>query len=166
MNFHHCRNTTDNLGADFFEHYGFLVDCKNHSIIQSSLPPQTIYTEYGRPFPLYFLHTILHINLLINVKKCEYFASDVQFLGHSISSKGISTILAKLDIIKALPLPKSVINFRSFLGAVNFYNMFIPMASSLLSPSSALAVGPKTAIIIWTDNTKSTFDKVILACEI
>ena len=37
------------------------------------------------------------------------------------------------------------------------------MALSLLSPLSALAVGPKTAIITWTDNTKSTFDKVKLA---
>ena len=70
---------------------------------------------------------------------------------------------AKLDIIKALPLPKSVTNLCSFLGAVNFYHRFIPMASSLLSPLSALAVCPKTAIITWTDNTKSIFDKVKLA---
>ena len=56
------------------------------------------------------LHTIFRRlgdnNLLINVKKCKYFASEVQFLGHSISSKGICTIPAKLDIIKVLPLPK------------------------------------------------------------
>ena len=110
------------------------------------------------------LHTIFQRlndnNLLINANKCAYFASEVQFLGHSISSFGVSTIPGKLDVITNLPLPKSVTNLRSFLGAVNFYHRFIPMASSLLAPLSALAVGPKTATISWTDDAKSTFEKV------
>jgi len=37
------------------------------------------------------------------------------------------------------------------------------MALSLLSPVSAIAVGPKTSTTTWTDNTKSTFDKIKLA---
>jgi len=85
---------------------------------------------------IYHLHTIFQRlddkNLLINVKKCEYFVSEVQFLEHSISSKIISTIPTKLNIIKAPPLSKK--NLRSFLGAVNFYHRFILMASSLLTP--------------------------------
>ena len=106
----------------------------------------------------------LHDNhLLINIKKCQYFASEVQFLGHSISSRGISTIPEKLKTIATLPLPKTVTNLRSFLGAVNFYHRFIPMASSLLSPLSALTVGPKSSLISWTDHAKSAFEHTKLA---
>ena len=82
------------------------------------------------------LHTIFRRlddnNLLINVQKGEYYASEVQYLGHSISSKGIYTIPAKLDTINTLLLLKSVTNLHTFLGEVNFYHMFISMASSLL----------------------------------
>ena len=99
-------------------------------------------------------------NLLINEKKCEYFSSEVKFLGHSISLDGIRTIPEKLDVIKSLPLPRTVTNLRSFLGAVNFYHKFIPMASSLLSPLSMLAVGPKLSIVPWTDISKTAFTNV------
>jgi len=76
------------------------------------------------------LHTIFQRlndnNLLINVKKCEYFASEVQFLGHSISSFGVFTIPGKLNVITTLLLPKSLTNLRSFLGAVNFITDLFP----------------------------------------
>jgi len=94
-----------------------------------------------------------------------YLASEVQFLGHSISSRGIDTIPEKLNSINSLPLPKTVTNLRSFLGAVNFYHRFIPMASSLLAPLSALAVGPKTSVIPWTEHTKSIFEDIKLALK-
>jgi len=83
----------------------------------------------------------LNNNLLINQKKCEHFSPEVKFLGHLISSKGIATLPEKLDHINYLPLPRTVTNLRSFLGAVNFDHKFIPMASSILPPLAALAVG-------------------------
>lgn len=99
-------------------------------------------------------------NLIINLKKCIFFAQEVQFLGHLVSSKGVRPLPEKIETISQLKLPKTVTNLRSFLGAVNFYHRFIPQASSLLAPLSSLTTGPKTSAIKWTESTIATFESV------
>jgi len=99
-------------------------------------------------------------NLVINLKKCTFFAEEVQFLGHLLSHKGIRPLPSKLETIALLKLPKTVTNLRSFLGAVNFYHRFIPNASSLLAVLTSLATGPKTANITWSDAAISSFEKI------
>jgi len=101
-------------------------------------------------------------NMVINTKKCEFFTNEVQFLGHLISKKGIRPVPSKLEIISNITLPKTVTKLRSFLGAVNFYHKFIPGASSLLSPLSSLATGPKSSIIPWSDTAIAAFESVKL----
>ena len=105
------------------------------------------------------LHTVFqHLsdnNLLINSKNCEYFSPEVRFLEYSISAGGRETQHNKLK-----PLPRTVTNLRSFLGAVNFYHKFIPVASSLLSPLSVLSVGQKSSTDPWIDTVKSNFAHV------
>ena len=97
---------------------------------------------------------------MVNLRKCEFYSEEVQFLGHLISAKGIRPIPSKLETISNIKLPKTVTNLRSFLGAVNFYHRFLPKASALLSPLSALATGPKTSTIVWSDSNIATFETV------
>ena len=99
-------------------------------------------------------------NLVINLKKCKFFAEEVQFLGHLLSRKGVRPLPSKLETITLLKLPKTVTNLRSFLGAVNFYHRFIPNASSLLAPLTSLAIGPKTTNITWSDSSIATFETI------
>ena len=99
-------------------------------------------------------------NMVINMKKCEFFSTEVQFLGHFVSANGIRPIPSKLEAISEIKLPKTVTNLRSFLGAVNFYHKFIPGASSLLSPLSLLTTGPKSSVIKWSDTSIAAFESV------
>ena len=39
-------------------------------------------------------------NLKINLKKCSFFRTDVQFLGHIVSSQGIKPLFDKVQAIK------------------------------------------------------------------
>ena len=38
--------------------------------------------------------------------KCDFFKSEIHYLGHLISPEGISPLPNKLDCIKHLPVPK------------------------------------------------------------
>jgi transposase InsO family protein len=108
------------------------------------------------------VHTVLdrlnRHNLVINLKKCEFYAREVKFLGHLISENGVSPVPEKLLTISNIPLPKTVTNLRSFLGAVNFYHRFLPNASSRLAVLSTLVTGPKSSHVKWTDAGRASFE--------
>ncbi|GKA22398.1 putative reverse transcriptase domain-containing protein [Tanacetum coccineum] len=52
--------------------------------------------------------------------KCEFWLSNVQFLGHVINSKGIHVDPAKIESIKDWASPKTLTKIRQFLGSENF----------------------------------------------
>ena len=106
------------------------------------------------------LRRLHEFNLVINLKKCVFFADEVLFLGHFISGRGVRPIPDKINAIRELKLPKTVTNLRSFLGAVNFYHRFIPGASALLAPLSNLVKGPKTSLVKWDDKSTDTFEQI------
>ena len=58
----------------------------------------------------------------------------VEFLGHHISAKEIQPTLEKVEAIRKAHEPSNVTQFKSFLGAVNYYGKFLPDLSSVLAP--------------------------------
>jgi len=74
--------------------------------------------------------------LKINIEKCHFIQTDVEDLGHKISTKGLSPQDSKIEAIKAWKEPTNVHELRSFLGAVGYY-----IGTSLmnkLKPSSSI----------------------------
>ena len=59
-------------------------------------------------------------------------------LGHKVSFKGIEVDLAKIDVIRNLPVPTSVTGVRSFLGHAGFYRLLILGFSTLAKPLNEL----------------------------
>jgi hypothetical protein len=55
------------------------------------------------------------------ISKCEFFKEAVEYLGHIISSKGISTDPKKITTIQDWPQPKNIKELQSFLGLCNYY---------------------------------------------
>ena len=55
-------------------------------------------------------------HLKIKSKKCHFFDTSVLFLGHVLSSKGISTNPKKVDKLQNWPIPMSSKEVHSFLG--------------------------------------------------
>jgi hypothetical protein len=54
----------------------------------------------------------------------EFWLREVSFLGHVISSGGIVADLSKVDVVLQLETPKSVTEFRSFMGLAGYYRRF------------------------------------------
>ena len=60
--------------------------------------------------------------------------SEVEYLGHRITSQGLQPSLEKVRAIRGAPTPKKVGELRAFLGLVNYYEKFLPNLSTALSP--------------------------------
>ena len=59
-------------------------------------------------------------------EKCEFYAKELQYLGHCINSSGIHPTEEKVQAIKEAPRPENVSQLRAFLGLMNYYSKFIP----------------------------------------
>ncbi|GJT11101.1 putative reverse transcriptase domain-containing protein [Tanacetum coccineum] len=59
------------------------------------------------------------------VSTCEFWLSNVQFLGHVIDSEGIHVDPAKIEAIKDWASPKTPTEIRQFLGLAGYYRRFI-----------------------------------------
>ena len=55
------------------------------------------------------------------LSKCDFFQSQVNFLGHIISADGIAVEPIKIEAIQSWPTPTSLLDVQSFLGLANFY---------------------------------------------
>ena len=63
--------------------------------------------------------------LKINAEKCIVGADELDYLGHHVSSRGVSTNEGKVQGIKNFPVPKNVNELRRFIGAASYYRKFV-----------------------------------------
>ena len=102
---------------------------------------------------------------VLNLEKCEFGKSSVQFLGHDLSSKGVSPICKHVKAIVNFQVPDSKKSLMSFLGLVNFYRRFIPSAAEILGPlTEALKGGPKEPFF-WSPDREWSFQGAKAAVE-
>ena len=76
--------------------------------------------------------------LLINPAKCVFGASELEFLGHHVSSQSIRPLEQKVRAVRDFPQPTSRRQLRTFLGMINFYHLFLPHGAEILRPLNEL----------------------------
>ena len=100
--------------------------------------------------------------LIINLEKCEFGKTSLDFLGYNISAKGIQPTEERSRFIRDYPLPQNLSELRRFMGVINFYRRSIPNAATLQYPLHALLTGVRKRDrrpVPWTDKTKEAFYK-------
>lgn len=73
-------------------------------------------------------------DLVINVMKCQFGRTTLDFLGHRISSHGASPLPDKVKAICQFQQPVTIKGLQEFVGMVNFYRRFIPSAAGIIQP--------------------------------
>ncbi|XP_059420291.1 uncharacterized protein LOC132155519 [Carassius carassius] len=63
-------------------------------------------------------------NLKVKPTKCNLFATQVQYLGHIISSKGVKADPAKVEAVRQWPVPKNQTEVRSVVGLASYNRRF------------------------------------------
>ena len=56
--------------------------------------------------------------------KCEFWLTEVRFLGHVVSASGVSVDLEKVESVMSWERPKSIFEIRSFLELSGYYRRF------------------------------------------
>ena len=72
--------------------------------------------------------------LTLNLEKCQFSMSELTFMGHVLSSRGVGVAADKVKAVVEAREPGSAAEVRSFLGLVNYSGRFIPDLATLSEP--------------------------------
>lgn len=97
-------------------------------------------------------------NLKLNPEKCQFFRSEVTYLGHTCSDKGIMPDGSKTEVVGNYPQPQNKDETRRFVAFMNYYRRFIPNFAKLAKPLNALS--RKKVSFIWTAECEESFQKL------
>ncbi|WVZ94656.1 hypothetical protein U9M48_040522 [Paspalum notatum var. saurae] len=98
------------------------------------------------------LQTLRDNKFYAKLKKCEFWLSEVSFLGHVINEKGISVDPSKVSAVVEWEIPSNVKEVRSFLGMAGYYRRFVKEFSIIAKPLSMLT--HKNVKFVWTNELK------------
>jgi hypothetical protein len=137
---------------------------------------QLIFKDQLDDFVIVFLDDILifsknkqdhikHVNKVLSLlrenklyakqSKCEFFKTEISFLGHVINQNGISMEKSKVKAVLDWPVPKTVNDIRAFLGLAGYYRKFVKNFSMISAPLSELL--KKDIKFTWGEKQEKSF---------
>jgi hypothetical protein len=138
-----------------------------------------VFMEYLDKFVVVFIDDILkfskneeehdkHLHMVLQklrenqvyakLNKCEFWLTEVSFLGHIISAGGISVDPSKVKDVLIWNTPQNVSEVRSFLGLAGYYRRFIEGFSKISNPMMELLAKDKT--FEWTPRREASFQEL------
>ena len=115
---------------------------------------------------------LITAGLKLKPSKCHFFREEIEYVGHVVSGKGISTNPKKVEAVAKWPTPKTVYDVRSFLGFVGYYRRFIKDFSKIAKPIREVITGlenqskrsAKKTFVEWTEAADSAFEHLKKLC--
>ena len=92
-----------------------------------------------RPHQASFLKKLWNANLSMKLSKCHFFAKEIQYLGHILSTTGIRpTTIQRLKPSRTCNHLKQLSRIHAFLGLVRYYRKFIKDFAKMAKPLTLL----------------------------
>jgi cleavage and polyadenylation specificity factor subunit 1 len=106
---------------------------------------------------LRYIFSLLSANgLVVNRDKCVFGVTEIDFLGHRVTTTGIRPMPDRVTAIQNYPVPTNKASLQRFLGMINFYHRFMPGIAGKLAPLHALCRGHGPDIA-WSEECQSAF---------
>jgi hypothetical protein len=93
--------------------------------------------------------------LALKRTKCSFGETQVGYLGHIISDKGVVMDPAKIEAVESWPPPRSIWALRGFLGLTGYYRKFIAGYGTVAALLTALL---KREAFRWTEEADEAFN--------
>ena len=110
----------------------------------------------------YHLRIVLQLlrdhQLYAKISKCEFWLTEVKFLGHVVSTSSVLVNLEKVKAVMSWEWPKSVFEIRSFLGLAGYYRRFNEDFSRFAAPMTRLT--QKEVKFDWDDRCEKAFQEL------
>ena len=84
------------------------------------------------------LQILRNHKLYVKFSKCEFWLTEVRFLGQVVSASGVFVDPEKVEAVMSWERPKSIFEIHNFLGLARYYKRFIEDFSQLVSPMMRL----------------------------
>jgi hypothetical protein len=115
---------------------------------------------YSRSLQEHVYHLRVVFQVLVNHKlflkfnKCAFAQQQVEYLGHVISDKGVSTSPSKTEVMVKWPTPQSLTEVRGFLSLTRYYMKFVKHYGIIAKPLTGLL---KCKTFSWSQEAKVVF---------
>ena len=90
--------------------------------------------------------------------KCDFFRTEVEYLGFDVGKDGIKPSLSKVKAILDWPTLENVTDVRSFGGLTGFYRKFIRWFSEIAAPMTELT--KKNTPFVWGEKEETAFNRL------
>lgn len=107
------------------------------------------------------LEALRKAKLYCSLKKSKLFTTEINFLGHHISERGIKADSSKVDHILKWPTPKTAKQVQQFLGIIRYILAFLPQLAehtTLLTPLTKKECN--TSFLPWMAHHQYAFDAI------
>lgn len=121
---------------------------------------------YSRTMEAHIKHLTITFQVLLDhhfvlkLSKCSFAQTQVEYLGHIVSGKGVEPVASKIEAIQNWPVPHSTKAVRSFLGLAGFYRRFIKSYATIAAPLVHLTTREP---FNWNPQAQAAFEQLKLA---